>query len=57
MKKLTLVVVLLAVLAVMCGKFGITSLVHNLGKTPVLVAPGGPVPYPTGGGGNGGTFA
>jgi hypothetical protein len=57
MKRLTLVVLLLAVLAVMCGKFGIPSLVHNLDKTPVLVAPGGPVPYPTGGGGNGGMFA
>jgi hypothetical protein len=57
MKRLTLVVLLLAVLAAMCGKFGITSLVHNLDTTPLLVAPGGPVPYPTGGGGNGGTFA
>ncbi len=56
MKRLTLVVVLLAVLAVMYGKFGITSFVHNHGNTPVLVAPGGPVPYPTGGG-NGGKFA
>lgn len=57
MKRLTLVVLLLAALAVMCGNFGITSLIHNRDNTPVLVAPGGPVPYPTGGGGNGGTFA
>lgn len=57
MKRLALVVLLLAVLAVLCGKFGITSLVHNRANTPVLVAPGGPVPYPTGGGGNGGTLA
>jgi hypothetical protein len=46
-----LTALLLAVLAVMCGELGIPVLGHKHDKTPVLMAPGGPVPYPTGGGG------
>lgn len=52
-------VLLLAVLAFMCGELGIRAVGHKHDKAPVLMAPGGPVPYPTGGGGGtgGGTQA
>ena len=50
----TIAVLLLAVLAMVCGKAGIGALGHKRDHAPVLVAPGGPVPYPTGGGGTGG---